>query len=66
MAADPPLGQPAEELAFYRAFGCEEATLEELAQVAGRRWTIEEGFQRAKELASTSTRCAAGQDGIGM
>jgi SRSO17 transposase len=43
------VSQP-EELAFYRAFGCEEATLEELAQVAGRRWTIEEGFQRAKEI----------------
>ena len=43
------VSQP-EELAFYRAFGCEEATLAELAQVAGTRWTIEEGFQRAKEI----------------
>jgi SRSO17 transposase len=43
------VSQP-EELAFYRAFGREEATLEELAHVAGRRWTIEEGFQRAKEI----------------
>jgi SRSO17 transposase len=38
------------ELAFYRAFGRDDATLEQLAQVAGTRWTIEEGFQRAKEL----------------
>jgi SRSO17 transposase len=43
------LSQP-EELAFYRAFGREAATLEELAHVAGRRWTIEAGFQRAKEV----------------
>ena len=38
------------ELAFYRAFGRDDATLEKLAQVAGRRWVIEEGFQRAKEV----------------
>jgi len=43
------VSQP-EELAFYRAFGREEATLEELAHVAGTRWMIEEGFQRAKEI----------------
>jgi SRSO17 transposase len=39
-----------EELAFYRAYGREEATVDELAQVAGTRWAIEEGFQRAKEI----------------
>lgn len=39
-----------EELAFYRAFGREEATITELARVAGTRWAIEEGFQRAKEV----------------
>jgi SRSO17 transposase len=39
-----------DELAFYRAFGRDNATLEELAQVAGTRWVIEEGFQRAKEV----------------
>lgn len=39
-----------EELAFYRAYGREEATVEELARVAGTRWAIEEGFQRAKEI----------------
>jgi SRSO17 transposase len=43
------VSQP-EELAFYRAFGRDDATLEELAHVAGTRWTIEEGFQRAKEV----------------
>jgi SRSO17 transposase len=43
------ISQP-EDLAFYRAFGHEEATLEDLAHVAGTRWTIEEGFQRAKEI----------------
>ncbi len=43
------VNQP-EELAFYRAFGCAETALEELARVAGTRWTIEEGFQRAKEI----------------
>jgi SRSO17 transposase len=38
------------ELAFYRAFGVQETTVAELAQVAGTRWTIEESFQRAKEI----------------
>ena len=38
------------EVAFYRAFGRDDATLEHLAQVAGTRWSIAEGFQRAKEL----------------
>jgi len=39
-----------EELAFYRAFGHEAATITDLARVAGTRWTIEEGFQRAKAI----------------
>jgi SRSO17 transposase len=39
-----------EEVAFYRAFGHEAATIADLAWVAGRRWTIEEGFQRAKAI----------------
>jgi SRSO17 transposase len=43
------VGDPA-ELAFYRAFGREDATIADLARVAGTRWTIEEGFQRAKEI----------------
>jgi SRSO17 transposase len=43
------VSQP-EELAFYRGFGRAGTTLEELAQVAGTRWAIEEGFQRAKEI----------------
>ena len=38
------------ELAFYRAFGREETTVADLARVAGARWAIEEGFQRAKEV----------------
>lgn len=39
-----------EELAFYRAFGRAETTVTDLARVAGTRWIIEEGFQRAKEI----------------
>ena len=39
-----------DDLAFYRAFGPDDTTTETLAQVAGRRWAIEEGFQRAKEI----------------
>ncbi|HEX2741044.1 MAG TPA: IS701 family transposase [Rubrobacter sp.] len=41
------VSQP-QELAYYRAYGPEEATVEELAKVAGSRWSIEEGFERAK------------------
>lgn len=37
-----------EEMAYYRAYGSEEATVEELAKVAGSRWSIEEGFERAE------------------
>jgi SRSO17 transposase len=37
-----------DDLAFYRAFGRAEATITDLARVAGSRWTIEEGFARAK------------------
>jgi SRSO17 transposase len=43
------VSQP-EELAFYRAFGHDDTTTADLASVAGRRWTIEEGFQRAKAI----------------
>ena len=35
-------------MAYYRAYGPEGTTLEELARVAGTRWAIEEGFERAK------------------
>jgi SRSO17 transposase len=38
------------ELAFYRAFGLEETTVDELVRVAGTRWTIEASFQRAKAI----------------
>lgn len=41
------VSQP-EELAYYRAYGPEETSLEELARTAGARWQIEEGFERAK------------------
>jgi SRSO17 transposase len=39
-----------EEVAFYRAFGPEHTPVADLARVAGTRWTIEEGFRRAKEV----------------
>jgi SRSO17 transposase len=39
-----------EEVAFYRAFGPEHTPVADLARVAGTRWTIEEGFQHAKEV----------------
>jgi SRSO17 transposase len=38
------------ELAFYRAFGPEATPVADLARVVGMRWTIEEGFQRAKAI----------------
>ena len=37
-----------EELAFYHAYGPVETSVEALARVAGTRWAIEEGFERAK------------------
>jgi SRSO17 transposase len=37
-----------EELAFYRAFGREEATITDLARVAGTRWAIETCLEEAK------------------
>lgn len=36
------------EIATYRVFAPEGTPLEELARVAGTRWAIEEGFERAK------------------
>lgn len=39
-----------EEHAFYRAVGRDGTSVAELARVAGMRWTIEEGFQRAKAI----------------
>jgi SRSO17 transposase len=39
-----------EEHAFYRAFGHDDVSVAELARVAGTRWTIEAGFQRAKAI----------------
>jgi SRSO17 transposase len=37
-----------EELAYYVCFGPGDTTLEELVEVAGTRWAIEEGFEAAK------------------
>ncbi len=36
------------ELAYYRVFGPADTPVTELVRVAGRRWTIEEGFEHAK------------------
>jgi SRSO17 transposase len=36
------------ELAFYRVFAPSDTLLAEMARVAGTRWSIEEGFERAK------------------
>ena len=41
------IAQP-EELAYYVCFGPANTTLEDLVQVAGTRWTIEECFEEAK------------------
>lgn len=37
-----------EQIAYYRAYSPEDASLPELAKVAGARWSIEECFERAK------------------
>jgi SRSO17 transposase len=39
-----------QDVAYYRAFGHAETAGAELDRVAGMRWTIEEGFQRAKAI----------------
>jgi SRSO17 transposase len=36
------------ELAYYRVFGPSDTPVTEMVRVAGRRWTIEEGFEQAK------------------
>ena len=38
------------DLAYYRAYGPAGTPLEELVRVAGMRWAVEEGFERAKDL----------------
>ena len=38
-----------QDLAYYVVFGPDQTTLASLAQVAGRRWTIEECFEVAKQ-----------------
>jgi SRSO17 transposase len=37
------------ELAYYRAYGPAATALPALVQVAGARWAVEEGFERAKD-----------------
>jgi len=39
-----------QEVTYYRAFGHEQTSVAELSRIAGTRWTIEEGFQRAKAI----------------
>jgi SRSO17 transposase len=36
------------ELAYYRVFGPADTPVGEMVRVAGRRWTIEDGFEQAK------------------
>jgi SRSO17 transposase len=36
------------ELAYYLAYGPKETPVEELIQIAGRRWSIEDSFEAAK------------------
>lgn len=36
------------KLAYYRVYGPLDTPVEEMVRVAGRRWTIEEGFEQAK------------------
>jgi SRSO17 transposase len=36
------------DLAYFRAYGPRETTPEELVRIAGRRWSVEEGFAQAK------------------
>jgi SRSO17 transposase len=36
------------KLAYYRAYGPTDTPVQEMVRVAGRRWTIEEGFEQAK------------------
>jgi SRSO17 transposase len=38
------------EVAYYRAYGPAATPLADLVRVAGARWAIEEGFERAKDL----------------
>src|SRR5262249_56830291 len=36
------------KLAYYRVYGPAQTPVREMVRVAGRRWTIEEGFEQAK------------------
>jgi SRSO17 transposase len=37
------------DLAYYRVYGPADTCVEEMVRVAGRRWTVEEGFEQAKQ-----------------
>jgi SRSO17 transposase len=59
-----------DELAYYFVFGPAEVTLQQVVQVAGTRWQVEQAFELAKgevglDEASTNMRCAPGWAGIG-
>jgi len=47
-AAEAEAAEQETEYAYYRAYGPADTTVEELVRVAGRRWTIEVGFEQAK------------------
>jgi SRSO17 transposase len=58
-----------DELAYYFVFGPAEVTLQQVVQVAGTRWQVEQAFELAKgevglDEASTNMRCAPGWAGI--
>jgi SRSO17 transposase len=62
----------ATKLACYRVYGPASTPVTEMVRVAGRRWTIEEGFEQAKGEVGLerwgwiSTRCAAMTPGTAM
>ena len=37
------------DLAYYRVYGPADTVVEEMVRVAGQRWTVEEGFEQAKQ-----------------
>jgi SRSO17 transposase len=37
------------DLAYYRVYGPKDTPVAEMVRVAGRRWTVEEGFEQAKQ-----------------
>ncbi len=45
----PPQRPPSEEISYYIAYCPADTTLDELIQIAGNRWAVEECFQTAKQ-----------------